>query len=33
MASQADLDAYYELIMELVEEAGQVCLSFCNFDW
>jgi hypothetical protein len=24
MTSQADLDAYYELIMQLVEEAGQV---------
>jgi hypothetical protein len=24
MTSQADMDAYYELIMQLVDEAGQV---------
>lgn len=27
MASPADLDAYYELIMQLVDEAGQVSVS------
>lgn len=26
MVSQTDLDAYYALIMQLVEEAGQVSL-------
>lgn len=30
MATQADLDAYYELIMQLVDEAGQVSLFLEN---
>lgn len=35
MASVEDLNAYYELIMQLVDEAGKVSktLSFARFVW